>query len=262
MQITHREKKKVKFRISFIFLFIIASFVACFTFYMKDDFVITEDMFEEEQEAVVYIENVGQGNSLVNPVPVSEKMGEEYYDDAVFIGGKTLAGLTDYGYTKPANMIVSDSIKLSNINTVIISDNDVQCKIADAVIEKNAKKVYIMIGLYELNNVDEATLFDGLEEFIDSVKELDSDVKIYLMSILPLPAETEATVASNADIDAYNSLLLKFADRMKVSYLDINTSLKGNDGKLSASAAEINGVRLTKEMYGFVSDYILSHIAE
>lgn len=262
MQITHREKKKVKFRISFIFLFIIASFLACFTFYMKEDFVVTEDMLEEEQEAVVYIETVGQGTSLVNPVPVSAKKDKEYYSDAVFIGSKALAGLTDYGYVNAENMLLSDSIKLSNINTVIISENNVQNTISDAVISKQAKKVYIMIGLYELNNIDETTIFDELEAFIDSVHSSNPDIKIYLISVLPLPAEIEATVARNTDIDAYNSLLLKFADRMQVNYLDINTSLKGNDGKLPSSAAEINGIRLTKEMYGFVSDYILSHIAE
>lgn len=262
MQITHREKKKVKFRVSFIFLFIIASFLACFTFYMKEDFVVTEDMLEDEQESVVYIETVGQAASRINPVPVSRKYGKDYYDDAVFIGGKTLAGLSDYGYVESENMLISDSIKLSNINTVIISENNVQNTIADAVTNKQAKKVYIMVGLYELNNIDEASIFNQLEAFIDTVQNNVPDIEIYLMSVLPLPSEIEATIASNADIDTYNSLLLKFADRMQVNYLDINTSLKGNDGKLPASAAEINGIRLTKEIYGIVSDYILSHVAE
>ncbi len=262
MQITHREKKKVKFRISFVLLFIIASFLACFTLYMKEDFVVTEDMLEDEQEAVVYLETVGQGINRINPVPVSEKMGNEYYDDAIFIGSKSLSGLADYGYVNSENMLLSDSIKLGNINTVIISENDVQNTIVDAVISKKAKKVYIMIGLYELNNIDSTDLFSGLEAFIDSVNIKDPDVEIYLMSVLPVPAELEATVASNVDIDAYNSLLLKFADKVQVNYLEINTILKGNDGKLPSSAAEINGIRLKKEVYEIVSDYILSHIVE
>ncbi len=262
MQITHREKKKVKFRISFIFLFIIASFLACFTLYMKEDFVVTEDMLEVEQEAVVYLETVGQGTNRINPVPVSQKMSKDYYDDAVFIGSKSLAGLADYGFVNSENMLLSDSIKLSNINTVIISENNVQNTIADAVISKQAKKVYIMIGLYELNNIDSTDLFSNLEEFIDSVTSNDADIEFYLMSVLPVPAEIEATVANNVDIDAYNSLLLKFADKVQVNYLEINTSLKGNDGKLPASAAEINGIRLKKEVYEVISDYILSHVAE
>ena len=51
MKITQREKKKAKFRISFIFLFAFASFAVCFTMYMKEDFEITEEMLDERSEA-------------------------------------------------------------------------------------------------------------------------------------------------------------------------------------------------------------------
>ena len=47
-----------------------------------------------------------------------------------------------------------------------------------------------------------------------------------------------------------------------IYYLDVNTELKGNDGKLPASDAEINGIRLKKEIYEKFSEYILSHVAE
>lgn len=262
MKVTNREKKRAKFRISFIFLFIIASFAACFTLYMKEDFIVTEDMFEEEAEDVVYIEPVGQSSGLINPVPLSDKKDENYYDSAVFIGSKNLAGLSDYGYVKAENMLLSDSIKLQNFNTVILSENNVENTIAESVLKREAESVYIMIGLYELGNINESDVFNQLDAFIDTVQDNNSDIKIYLMSVLPVPAETEAVVANNADIDAYNSLLLKFADKVQVNYLDINTEFKGNDGKLPASMAEINGLRLKEESYGKMSDYILSHVAE
>lgn len=262
MQVTYREKKKVKFRISFIFLFIIASFAACFTFYMKEDFVVTEEMFDEKTDSVIHIEPSGQGTVLINPVQLSEKKNKDYYDNAVFIGSKALSGLADYGFVNSENMLLSDSIKLQNFNTVILSENNVENTIADSVLNRNAQSVYIMIGIYELANIDEANIFNQLEAFIDTVHNSNSEIKIYLMSVLPVPAEIEATVASNADIDAYNSLLLKFADKVQVNYLDINTEFKGNDGKLPASSAEINGIRLKEEAYGVLSDYILSHVAE
>lgn len=262
MKVTNREKKKVKFRISFIFLFIIASFAACFTLYMKDDFVITEDMFEEEAEEVVYIEPVGQNSSLINPVPLSDKKDEDYYDTTVFIGSKNLAGLSDYGYVEAENMLLSDSIKLQNFNTVILSENNVENTIAESVLKRDVESVYIMTGLYELDNINESTVFNQLDAFIDTVQDNNPDIKIYLMSVLPVPAETEAAIANNADIDAYNSLLLKFADKVQVNYLDVNTEFKGNDGKLPASMAEINGLRLKEESYEKMSDYILSHVAK
>jgi len=260
MMITQREKKKPKFRVSFIFLFIIASFAVCFTFYMKEDFEITGEMLDNSSEAVVYIEPAGNEAALINPVPKSERQSEDYYDDAVFIGGKALAGLADYGYVKSDNMLISDSIRLEGFNALILAENDEQSSIAETVRRKNPEKIYIMVGLYELDKLDSETLFSGLEAFIDDINA-DGGRKIYLMSLLPVPASTEGVIAANTDIDAFNSLLLKFANKVHVSYLDINTEFKGNDGKLPASAAELNGIRLTEEYYKKLSDYILTHTA-
>ena len=260
MKITQREKKKAKFRISFIFLFAFASFAVCFVMYMKEDFEITDEMLDERSEAVVYIDPAGRKNNFVNPVPKSEKMNADYYNDAVF--SSALAGLSDYGYTDPENMLLSDSIRLDNFNTLILSENDEQSSISEAAARKNASKIYIMVGLHDLADIDSTELFDGLEAFIDDVSKQGSVKKIYLISLLPVPADTEGVVASNTDIDTYNSLLLKFADKMRVGYLDVSTEFKGNDGKLPSSAAELNGVRLKKEYYEKLSDYILTHVSE
>lgn len=262
MKVTQREKKKAKFRISFIVLFIFASFAVCFTMYMKEDFEITEEMLDEHSKAVVYIDSSGRDSVLVNPVPKSEKKSAGYYSDAVFIGSAALAGLSDYGYTDPENMLLSDSIRLNNFNTLILSENDEQSSIAETVQRKNASNVYIMVGLYDLADINNNELFNCLEAFIESVGKQGAGKKIYLISLLPVPAETDGMIASNADIDAYNSLLLKFADKMRVSYLDVNTDFKGNDGKLPSSAAELNGVRLKEEYYEKLSDYILTHVSE
>ncbi len=262
MKITQHEKKKPKFRISFIFLFIFASFAVCFTFYMKEDYEITEEMFDDSSEAVVYIEPTGQKNVLINPVPKSEKQSEDYYGDAVFIGGKALSGLSDYGYVSPDNMLLSDSIRLNGFNTLILEENGEQNSIADAVQRRNSGKIYIMVGLYDLRDMESDTLFDGLKAFIEDINSRGGGRKIYLISLFPVPADAEGIVAANTDIDAYNSLLLKFADKAHVSYLDVNTEFKGNDGKLPASAAELNGIRLKEEYYQKLSDYILTHTVD
>ncbi|MDE6599313.1 MAG: hypothetical protein K2K34_04455 [Oscillospiraceae bacterium] len=78
MKVTQREKKKAKFRISFIILFIFASFAVCFTMYMKEDFEITEEMLDEHSKAVVYIDSSVRDSVLVNPVPKSEKKSDSY----------------------------------------------------------------------------------------------------------------------------------------------------------------------------------------
>ncbi len=259
MKITQSEKKKPKFRFSFIILFFIASFAVCFTLYMREDFEITEEMLDDSSEAVVYIEPTGHESVLINPVPKGEKQSEDYYSDAVFIGSKALAGLSDYGFVSSDNMLLSDSIRLSNFNTLILEENGEQSGIADAVQRRNSGKIYIMVGLYDLQNMESNALFDGLEAFIDDINSRGGGRKIYLISLFPVPADAESMVAANTDIDAYNSRLLKFADKANVSYLDVNTDFKGNDGKLPASAAELNGIRLKEEYYEKLSDYILTH---
>lgn len=263
MKVSQHEKKKAKFRISFVFLFIIASFAVCFTLYMKDDdFVITEDMFEDDAEEVVYIEPVGNNLTAVNPVPKSEAKDTEYYDNAVFVGSKALAGLSDYGYAKAENMLLSDEIRLSNFNSVILSENGNESSVAEAVMRKNAEKIYIMVGLYDLDNMGDNNFFGEIEAFVENIKSGNSDADIYFISLLPVPAAAETTSAFNTDIDAYNSQLLEFANKMNVYYLDVNTEFKGNDGKLPASDAEINGIRLKKEAYEKLSEYILTHVSE
>lgn len=261
MMINQKEKKKVKFRVSFLFLFIFVSFAVCFYLYMKEDFEITPDMVELAEEAVVYIEPVGTGNSTVNPVPLSEKADEAYYSDAVFIGSTALAGLSDNGYVGSENMLLSDSITLKNFNTVILSVNGIESGIADAAVRKNAGKVYIMVGMDDLDSDDGESRFGELESFIESVQEKSSGTKIYLVSLLPVTAESESRIAANSDIDLYNSELLDFANKMDVFYLDVNTAFKGNDGKLPAAYTEVNGVKLTGTGYRLFSEYILTHIA-
>lgn len=258
--IKQKEKKKAKFRVSFLFLFIFASFAVCFVLYMKEDFEISSDMIPKTEDAIVYVEPVGNINSVVNPVPRSEKAGNDHYSDAVFVGSTVLSGLSDYGYVKSDNMLLSDSIDLENFNTVVLSANGEESLISDAAVRKKAGKLYIMVGINDIGSLSDAEPFAELEAFIDSMSEKSGSTEIYLMSLLPVTSENESKIAFNADVDMYNSLLLEFANKKNVFYLDVNTAFKGNDGKLPASYTEINGIKLKKSGYEQLSEYILTHV--
>ena len=258
--IKQKEKKKARFRVSFLFLFIFASFAVCFILYMREDFEVSSDMIHRAEDAVVYVEPVGYGNAAVNPVPQSERADEDHYSDAVFIGSTVLAGLSDYGYVDSDNMLLSDSITLENFNTVILSANGVESGISDAAVRKKAGKIYIMVGIDDLDSMSSPDPFGELEAFIESVGEKNYKTEIYLMSLLPVTSGNESRIALNSDVDMYNSLLLEFANKMNVFYLDVNTGFKGNDGKMPASYTEVNGVRLKKAGYEQLSEYILTHV--
>lgn len=52
------------------------------------------------------------------------------------------------------------------------------------------------------------------------------------------------------------------ADEKKIYYVDINTALKGNDGKFPEENAAEDGMHFKKTTYSIMLDYILSHTAE
>ena len=54
----------------------------------------------------------------------------------------------------------------------------------------------------------------------------------------------------------------KKANEKKVHYVDINTALKGNDGKFPEDMAEKDGMHFVKTTYTVMLDYILSHTVE
>lgn len=253
----HQEKKKAKFRVSFIFLFIIASFAACFVFYMKGDFDVKEALkneSESDRAVMSVINNIAKGEEktaepkIINPVQYSEKENASYYDDILLVGGTQLSGLVDYRIIPSENVIADDSLSLANINS------------KDIIAKSEGKKgVYIMIGMHDLDAVNEENSFENMGALIDGLREKNDSVKIYLVSLLPITARSETGTVTNFKVDSYNAACLAFANTKEVYYLDVNTEFVGNDGKLPESDCE-GGTRLTKQSYERMGSYILTHI--
>ncbi|MGN0553281.1 MAG: GDSL-type esterase/lipase family protein, partial [Oscillospiraceae bacterium] len=122
---------------------------------------------------------------------------------------------------------------------------------------KNYDSIYIMFGA----NSAAATDFEELSNFIEDIKTNNESVKIYLTSLVPLKGDNETEGLTNTEIDNFNSHLLKYANENNVYYIDLNTFLVGNDGKLPKSKAESVGDRLKKDTYLEIADFLLTHVA-
>jgi lysophospholipase L1-like esterase len=99
----------------------------------------------------------------------------------------------------------------------------------------------------------------GMSELIDEIIKSAGDTRIYIMSVLPVTSLGEEIFPSNSEIDKFNSLALSLANEKNICYLDINTELKGMDGKLSSEMTESDGISLKKETYELIAEYILTH---
>lgn len=247
MQI-RKEKKHAKFRFSFILLFIFASFAACFALYMKsDDAIPVSNSNTEETSDIDSDELYEAKTSVVNPVPKSECAQDGYFDSTLILAPEQMRGLSDYGAVPRDNLFTGD-----------FTPSDIMTSTAVSFLTgKDYSSLYIFFG------ADSAASqgLDGLSQLVSDINEKNDNVKIYLVSAIPLKADNETETITNTDIESFNSLLLKFASENNVNYLDLNTFLVGNDGKLPNNKAEAVGDRLKKDTYLEIADFLLTHIA-
>ena len=247
MQI-RKEKKHAKFRFSFILLFIFASFAACFALYMKsDDAIPVSNSNTEETSDIDSDELYDEKTSVVNPVPKSECAQDGYFDSTLILAPVQMRGLSDYGAVPRDNLFTGD-----------FTPSDIMTSTAVSFLTgKDYSSLYIFFGTDSASSQG----FDGLSQLISDINEKSDNVKIYLVSAIPIKADNETETITNAYIESFNSLLLKFASENNVNYLDLNTFLVGNDGKLPDNKAEAVGDRLKKDTYLEIVDFLLTHIA-
>lgn len=247
MQI-RKEKKHAKFRFSFILLFIFASFAACFALYMNSDNAIPVSNSNTEETSGVDSDGLYENKtSVVNPVPKSDNAQDGYFDNVLMLAPEQMRGLSDYGTVPRDNLFTGD-----------FTPSDIMTSSAVSFLAgKDYSSLYIFFGTDSVASQD----FDSLADLISDINEKKTNVKIYLVSAIPIKADNETETLTNADIESLNSLLLKFANESNVNYLDLNTFLVGNDGKLPNNKAEAVGDRLKKDTYLEIADFLLTHIA-
>lgn len=247
MQI-RKEKKHAKFRFSFILLFIFASFAACFALYMNSDNAIPVSNSNTEETSGVDSDWLYENKtSVVNPVPKSDNAQDGYFDNVLMLAPEQMRGLSDYGTVPRDNLFTGD-----------FTPSDIMTSSAVSFLAgKDYSSLYIFFGTDSVASQD----FDSLADLISDINEKKTNVKIYLVSAIPIKADNETETLTNADIEGLNSLLLKFANESNVNYLDLNTFLVGNDGKLPNNKAEAVGDRLKKDTYLEIADFLLTHIA-
>ncbi len=236
-----KEKKYARFRFSFVLLFIFASFAACFALYMTnedDEYVQTEEYLDDEKESIKEVNELYTKKGVVNPVPKSQTAELEYFDNTIVFANEQMTGFFAF---IPKDNICYGRLDLNRIKSFI---ND-----------KSFKRAYVMLDV-DCVKSDSLTM---LSDAIDLLRMKESDLTVYIVSVLPITAEKEKDGISNSEIDSFNSGILRFANDNGINYIDINSYFVGNDGKMPRSKTEYDGVTLTDEAYSEIADFLLSH---
>ncbi len=281
------QKKGKRFRFDFLIIACVVIFITCFVIYMfngrlepssgannspsqstsdagsKDG--STADASSSEATTTVATTTSPPVTSPVNPVPQSEAATADYFNSCGFIGDSLTYGLKSYNLVPPKNVIASIGMNIAKIDTEVIDTAFGKVTALNAVKQLKPANVYIMLGSNGIAWLSNETMIQKYSGFIDSVRKELPNSKIYILSIPPVAVERETTTESpiqNSAIDSYNSELLKMANSKGILFVDINTALKNNKGKLDSSKAQKDGMHFQKDTYGVMVNYILTHIAK
>ena len=188
-------------------------------------------------------------------------VGDEYFDDAAFVGDSITEGIKLYEVMTNATVVAARGINLDNVFT----DDQIRTAqgnstVMGALEAEEPKKIYIMFGANGVGWFTEQHFTDVYTKFVQAVKEQHPDSQIYLQSILPVTQEFDDSREdiSNDKINRYNELVVEIAEEQKVHYLDVASAFKDEKGCLPEDSNG-DGMHFGNKYYQKWFDYLKSH---
>ena len=112
--------------------------------------------------------------------------------------------------------------------------------IMDEVLAGNYEKVFLMFGLNELGWSYSDVFVQDYGKIIDTLRQANSDVKIYVQSLFPVSKERSDKNlygVTNERVVDYNNMLKKLCDEKGVKYIDVYSAMVTEDGVLEDGAS-------------------------
>lgn len=195
-------------------------------------------------------------------VPESEPVGEEYFDDAIFIGNSRTEGFFLYTGLKGAKMYACQGLMVDTFFT----DNDYllegeRVSMLRAIkANPDFRKVYIMLGMNELGWVYSDNFIEKYGDIIDEMREISPDATVYVQSILPVSREKSenSDIYNLKKICRYNRKLKKMCEEKEVYYVNVFGAVANKEGYLPEGAA-YDGVHLKADYCRKWIEYLECH---
>lgn len=192
-------------------------------------------------------EPVTASADIVKTPSEEEFANETFFDDAVFIGDTFVSGIDLYGYIDSKKLVFNENWTIGKAVSNGLS----------SVASSNANKVFIEIGINDLNNEnnDGEKVFESYKELINGVREKLPNATIYVISTFPVTSGFEARdniAIDNDDVAKLNQLLSEYEG---ITFLDVNKSISNDSGDLNADLSS-NGLNIKKAYYGFILNLV------
>ena len=198
----------------------------------------------------------------INPVPESEAKPQDYLAKCAFVGETNIYNLGEDSLLNPYSVYASETLTLENYAREYVLLNGTTIRILSALNQASCP-IYLMFGTESLTTQGADQTVAHFAMLLGSLKATAPEATIYIMSIPPVTAEAEKLTEGgikNSVIDEYNSLLLETANKNDVYFIDVNTALKNNEGKLDGHLATEDGMHLSLEGSMILLNYVLTHV--
>lgn len=219
-----------------------------------DDFSTSDDNSDDAAASYDYSK----------PVPVCDAVGDDYFDDAVFIGDSRTEGMILNTGLWNTTAYVYKGLMVNTVFTKpVIKKDGEKISVMDALKTTDFSKVYIMFGINETGWAYSRVFQEKYGDIIDAIQDINPRALIYIQGIMPVSdkVSSEHQYITNAKISEYNRLLQELAKEKQVYYIDTENAVISADGSLPEDAA-YDGIHLVKEYCEKWLDYLKTHTVE
>lgn len=204
---------------------------------------------------------------LGTTVPETKPVGDDYFENAIFIGDSISKGLKLYGVIPEKNVIADQNVGLDQIYL----DKDVYYISATQkttlwkAIEHtgiNPDKIYVLLGANGVPGFENDKHITYYYDLIDKLKAKYPDAIIYVESLTPITKATSdrrAPAFTKTKIDNFNELVLKMAEEKGLYYLNIQEVLENENGYLLDDYDGGDGTHMPKAGHQAVYEYFKTH---
>ena len=196
-------------------------------------------------------DSAAEGDDGEPELTPEEKEREEkidaYFDGAVFVGDSIMLGFRNYAmkrqdtFLSKFQFLAAGSYSANNALWELGNKESVHPVykgepryVWDSIAMMGGKKVFIMLGMNDLNVTGLDGSWEKYEELIGKIKESSPDAEIHLMSMTYILHGKEVGKLENNTIREYNGILRKMAEEKGLGYVNVADALADGNGDLAA----------------------------
>lgn len=220
------------------------------------NYAITPDIVMAAEEAPIEI----FGN--LEEIEISEEAIDAYYANSVFLGDSIMLGFRNYtrkqaedSFLKQIQFLAAGSYSASN-SLWDVTEKSVhplyqgkKLQAWDSIEKIAPDKVFICLGLNDLNISGLQGSLDKYSELIRRIQEKSPDVEIHIISMTYTLAGASSGKLQNDTIREYNLMLLDAAIQNGWGYIDVANALADDNGDLAEGYCSDGFVHQTAAAY-------------